>query len=375
MKSVFKLTMLLLFASLVNCTAGTDEISRREYTKTIKKEFDIAANGTTYLSNKYGEVTVKTWDRNRVKISVNIVVDANSEDKANDVFDRITVNFSNARDYVRAITEIESSRSSWWSWGSSSSKGDYKINYEVYLPTSNNLDLELKYGDAYVANMEGKVKLNLKYANFKVEGVGDDSTIDFAYGNGAIQKARDLTTSLSYGKLDIEQVNDISLTTKYSKINIERAGDVRCETKYDTYRLMEVADFKNYGKYDNFSIQKVRNVSLEGKYSSIEAEEVSQRVDLDMEYGSASFGLSRQFQEASMNGKYTDFKVNVASGAAYRMDAMATYAGISYPSNFEVVKEISKSSSQEVEGYSLKSNAQATITARLNYGGLRVRTN
>lgn len=375
MKSVFKLTILLLFVTLVNCTAGPEVFVRKEYTKTIKKEFDIAANGTTYLSNKYGEVAVKTWDRNRVKISVDIVVDAGSEDKANDIFDRISVNFSNARDYVKAMTEIESSRSSWWSWGSSSSKGDYRINYEVYLPASNNLDLELKYGDAYVANMEGKVKLNLKYANFKVEGVGDDSTIDFAYGNGAIQNARDLTTSLSYGKLDIEQVNDISLTTKYSKINIEKAGDVRCETKYDTYRLMEIADFKNYGKYDNFAIRSAQNVSLEGKYSSLEAEAVSQRVDLDMEYGSANFGLGSQFQEASMNGRYTDFKVNVASGTAYRLDAIATYAGINYPADLEVVREISKSSSQEVEGYSRNRDAKAMIKARLNYGGLRVRAN
>lgn len=375
MKSVCKLTILFLFASLVIGNAGPDHLRLREYTKTIKKEFDIAANGTTYLSNKYGEVAVKTWDRNRVKIMVNIVVDASSEDKAKAIFDRININFSNAKDYVRALTEIESSRSSWWSWGYSSSKGDYKINYEVFLPATNNLDLELKYGDAFVAKMEGKVKFNLKYANFKIEGLGDDSTIDFAYGNGAIQMARDLTTSLSYGKLDIEEVNDISLTTKYSKINIERAADVRCETKYDTYRLKEVADFKNYGKYDNFSIQKARNINLASKYSSLEAEEVSQMVDLDMEYGSAIFGLSPQFQEVRVNGKYTDFKVSIPGQTAYRMDAMATYAGISYPANFEVLREISKSSSQEVEGYSRDRDAAAQIKARLNYGGLRLRTN
>lgn len=375
MKSVFKLTTLLLFVSLMTCTASPEEASLREYTKTIKKEFDIAANGTTYLNNKYGEVVVKTWDRNRVKIGVNIVVDASSEEKANDVFDRISVQFSNAQDYVKAITEIESSQSSWWSWGIVSSKSDYQINYEVYLPASNNLDLELRYGDAYVAKIEGKVKLTLKYANFKVEGAGDDSIIDFAYGNGAIQHAHDLTTSLSYGKLDIETVRDITLTTKYSKVNIEKADDVRCETKYDTYRLLEVADFKNYGKYDNFSIRRARSLSLEGKYSSLEAEEVSQRVDLDMEYGSASFGLSRQFEEVSIHGKYTNFKVSVPSGTAYRMDAMTTYADIHYPSNFEVLRDISKSSSQEVEGYSQKRDATAMIKARLSYGGLRVQTN
>jgi hypothetical protein len=54
---------------------------------------------------------------------------------------------------------------------------------------------------------------------------------------------------------------------------------------------------------------------------------------------------------------------------------MSTYAGISYPSNLEVVREISKSSSQEVEGYAGSKNANTVIKARLNYGGLKVRSN
>ncbi|MBK7338549.1 MAG: hypothetical protein IPJ00_21495 [Saprospirales bacterium] len=35
----------------------------QEFNKTITKEYDISANGTTYLSNKYGKVDVKTWEK------------------------------------------------------------------------------------------------------------------------------------------------------------------------------------------------------------------------------------------------------------------------------------------------------------------------
>ena len=92
-----------------------------------------------------------------------------------------------------------------------------------------------------------------------------------------------------------------------------------------------------------------------------------------MEYGSATYALGSDFQEASMNGKYTNFKVAVASGANYKMDAVSTYAAISYPSNMEVTREINKSSSQEVKGYKGSESAAAIIRATLNYGGLRVR--
>lgn len=375
MKLVFKLTVLLLTLTLVDCSAEPN-FGRKEYTKTIKKEFDIASNGTTYLSNKYGRVDVKTWDKNRVKVSVNIVVNANSETKADEVFDRIDINFSNANDYVKVKTEIESKRSSWLSWGSNnSSKSDYRINYEVYLPTTNNLDISHRYGDVYTAKMEGKVNFDLKYSNFKAEAVGDDSRITFAYGNGAVLNAKDLTTSVSYGKLNINQSNDVSLESKYSQVWIEEAGDIRCETKYDTYRLGVINDFKNIGKYDNFTIESADNVTLESKYSSLKSNQIKETADFDMEYGSAQYNLAKTFTEVSMNGRYTDFKVNVDAGANFKMDAVATYAGISYPEGLEVTREISKSSSQEVKGYKGNQNASATIKATLNYGGLRVRSN
>ena len=209
----------------------------------------------------------------------------------------------------------------------------------------------------------------------KAEGVGDDSKITFAYGNGSLLSAKDLTTSVSYGKFNIESSNDVNVTSKYSQVWIEKGGDIRCETKYDTYRLGEINDFKNTGKYDNFTIDKADNVTLEAKYSSIKAESIKESVDLDMEYGSAQYGLGRSFQEASMNGRYTDFKVNVASGAAYRLDAVSTYAGINYPERLDVSREIRKSSSQEVKGHIGDANAAALIKATLNYGGLRIREN
>ena len=38
-----------------------------DYTKTIKKEFDISSDGLVDLSNRYGVLEVSTWDKNRVK--------------------------------------------------------------------------------------------------------------------------------------------------------------------------------------------------------------------------------------------------------------------------------------------------------------------
>jgi len=369
MKSAYKLAGLLLLVGLVlPIKASTPD--KREFTKSVNKEYAITANGTTALSNKYGKIDVKTWDRQRVKISVNILVNANSESNAQEVFDRIDIAFSNRNDYVKAETVIESKKSRWFSW-SNGDKSDYEINYEVFLPKTNNLDVTHKYGDLAVADMEGRVNLDIKYVNFKVEGMGDDSNITFSYGNGAINKARDLNLIVGYGKLSLDEAADLTLQSKYSELSVGSANDVNCSTKYDTYNFGSLRDFRNQGKYDNFRIGKASNVEVAGKYTNLSTGEVEGDIELDLEYGGANFTLAKSFGECQLNGRYTDFAVTVARGTSYKLDAVTNYAGIRYPNELDVQYEKEQTSSHELRGS--VGQGVSEILARLSYGSLKVR--
>lgn len=370
-KLVYNLTAGLLLALLL--PAGYALAA--EYTKTIKKEFDIARDGTTSITNKYGKVEVKTWDRNRVKIDVTIVVKASSESNAQEVFDRISVDFSNGSTYVKAVTEIEPQRKSIWNWGGSS-KSDYRINYEVYLPEENSLELDHKYGDAYVAALRGEGDIRIKYGNLRADGFDRDASIYLGYGSGTIERVSDMKAEVSYGKIFCKEARDVSLMTKYSKINIEEAGEVRSESKYDGYELGAIRSLVNEGKYDNIRIEKVDEVEIEARYTDLRLGELTRRLDLEMQYGGASIEeLSRNFEEVSIEGSYTSFKIGVEGGGAFRMDAETNYAGIGYPSDMTVTYEYEKGSDHAVRGYVGSENASANIRARLNYGGLKVRVN
>lgn len=369
MRLVYKTAWLLLCLSLLSTALPAKD--RQEFTKAIKREFDISATGTTSISNKYGKVEVKTWDRNRVKIDVTIVVEASSESNAQEVFDRIDIAFSNSATQVRAVTTIEPRKKGFWG-GWSDDKNDYSINYEVFVPASNNLELDHKYGDVFVAALNGKLTLDLKYANLKLERAGDDSRLVFAYGNGSIVQAEDLSADLSYAKLRINEVHDIEVTSKYSQLSIDQAADIRSNSKYDDYNLGVVRDFKNTGKYDNIDIERALQVEVSSRYTQVNVGEVQRGLDLDLQYGGARTGLSRDFNEVSLMGNYTDFKLQIADGATYRIDAAATYAGIVYPRGMTVTYELEKGSNHEVRAYQGAENAGAVIKARLSYGGLKI---
>ncbi len=373
MKLQYKLGIALFMLASLCASIKANDLSRREFTKVIKKEYDISKNGTTAILNKYGKVVIKTWDRNRVKIDVTIIVNAASEDAAQKVFDRIDVKFYADADYVKAETFIEPFKKEWWDWRSAN-KSDYTINYEVYMPPTNNLELTNKYGDSYIAPLEGKLSLDVKYGNFKAQTIKNNAQITLGYGSGTLESAQNLTSTVSYSKLYLGEVSDAEIVSSYSRLTIEKAANLRTNSKYDNYEVSKLKEFRNEGKYDSFKIGQVDNVVIIGKYSQVNVEKLLSLLDLNLEYGGAGVLIvSKDFSNINLIGKYTDFKINIESGANFLLDASATYAGISYPAGLKVEREIEKGTSHEVKGHLGKEGARSKIIARLSYGGLKVR--
>jgi hypothetical protein len=379
MKSAFKYSgwaltlaffLLSLPAQLAGATPG-ELLGKREFSKEINKEFDITANGTTSLTNKYGKVNVKTWARNRVKITVTIIVNARNESSAEEVFERIDIQFSDSPSSVSAETVIESQKGGWFSGWSNDDNADFSINYEVYIPATNNLELSNKYGNAQVAAIEGSGDISVKYGNFELEGLGEDSRIYLGYGKGILDRAGDISTNISYSSITMKDVKDVKLETKYSNITISQAADVEAETKYDNYRLGRIRDFSNSGKYDNIEIQQADKVEVNSKYTNVMVDQLKRTLDLDMQYGGGRVNqVVNGFSEITLEGRHSDFKIYLDSDCKYRMDASSSYAGINYPSDMKVEYEVEKGTSHEVKGYS--NGSGGLIKARLTYGGLKV---
>jgi hypothetical protein len=360
MKLAYKFAFLLfLLANLHGVVRAGDGGGRREFTKVIKKEFDITKNGTTALYNKYGKIDVKTWDKNRVKIDVTIIVNASSEDAAQKVFDRIDIKFVNSEGYVKAETIIEPTKGNWWGdWGGNN-RSDYSINYEVYMPATNNLELNNKYGDAYIAPISGVADIDVKYGNFKAQGVSNNAKVVLAYGNGTLVKAQNVTANLSYSGMKFGEVNDVDITSKYCSqgVKFDKVSNMECNTKYDNYEIGTAEDVIAIAKYTQFSVNKLNNL-----------------LNLNMEYAGVSVNtLSKNFTNVNLIGKYTDFKIAVEAGANFKLDAATTYAGIAYPAGLNVAYEKEKGTSHEVKGHLGKEDGKGVIIARLSYGGLKVR--
>lgn len=344
----------------------------QDYTKAIKREFPINTNGTVSLTNKYGKIDVKTWDKSRAKIEVTIVVKAGSESQAQSVFDRIRINFSSDDSFVKAETIIEANKSNWLIWGDSGNS-EFQINYLVHMPASASLDLTNRYGDANVAPLLGKAKVDVKYGSFRLDGIGTGLNVNLDYGNGTVAKAGDANVSVSYSKLNLNEVKNVNLTSKYSKFTIDNGANLTANSRYDDFTLTNVAKLSCTAMYGNLTVGSAESISIDGQYTDIKVDRLKTTGNFDLEYGGLRINnVSKGFSRINLVGTHSDFKIGLEDGASYTLDASANFAGIAYPDRLVVTYEQEKGTSHQVKGHT-GSGARSSIQADLNYGGLKVK--
>jgi len=368
MKPAYKMLGFLALISLA-VPATWAASPKAEFTKTIKREFPIDPSGLTQFITKYGKLDVKTWDQNKVKVDVTIRVQARTEQEAQKVFNQIRIDFTTSANLVKAETVIESS--SGWDWGGR--KSDFTIDYEVFLPRTVTLDVAHKYGDVFASAFAGRVLMDLKYGNLRMDELSNDINLNLSYGNATIAGVRDAEGVISYSNLTLARVRDGKLTTKYSNVSIEEGNNIQSDSKYDTYRLGEISKLNNHASFGTVEIGNIEDLSAYARYTDYKVIQISNSADLDLEYGGARLEkILKGFSEIRLNGRYTDYKVQVEEGANYQLEAAAKYAGILYPSSLKVTYEKEQPTYHEVTGHNGVANARSLIKVRLDYGGLKM---
>jgi uncharacterized lipoprotein YehR (DUF1307 family) len=339
----------------------------REFTKTYNREFSTTEKGMTALYNKYGNVNVKTWNDNKVKIDITILVNANDQKEADKIFERIQVNFTNTAGYIKAETMLNQNKD-WWPAIKNPGQ-DFKINYEVWMPVNNQLDLKNRYGNCYVSNLNGKLNAEVKYGDLRTETLGADADLYMGYGKAYIAKVNNVYGQISYGELNLKDARDLQLDTHYSDLNIDKAEDMRVTSKYDDFTLGTIDNLKLQTKYATLKIQKVRVAYLTAGYTDTKIGSLGELVDADLTYGSFKIeALSRNFSDVNVVGKYTDVIVVAEQGANLRFDAEGSYCDLRYPNTATIRKHNDKGGYEVVNGYLGDANAKGIVKVKLNYG-------
>ncbi|GAB1309599.1 hypothetical protein KH5_22820 [Urechidicola sp. KH5] len=353
MKQYYKI--LFLFLLLPTIAVANSWRGKHTKTKTITKEFNVSANADVILDNRYGSIDITTWNQNKVALEIKVKTNSNNEQKAQDRLDDIQILVSGSNSEVSAKTQIGKNNNS-WGWFKGNNSVNIDIEYIVKMPKSNNLDVDMDYGDVMISDVDGEVSVNLDYGKLiagNLPNNGNSINLDYSRGS-SVETMGNVTINIDYSSIDITSAGDVDLNTDYSDTSIDNASNVKFNSDYGSIKLGIVNSFE--GSSD---------------YVALKADKILENLVVDADYGSLKIGeLGPNFKKVSVTTDYLGVKLGVPASSSFKYQLESKYGGISVPDGVNNIKQIEKSTSKYFEGDYNGSNGNIYI--KTSYGSIKI---
>jgi len=297
------LLLLLLLTTTVNFS-----LSAQDAVKEYREAFDVAKGITLKTYSKYSDVEILTWDKNSVDILAVVEVESSSKSKAEEKLKKIDVKIFEDGNFIVLETDLDEG------WNRNA-----KVNIQIVIkaPAYLNLALESSYGDVFIQELAGHVRLDLKYGNLKAGALswGNEKPMNWlnmAYSNGTIESVGVIEMGLAYSDLEIVESEMIYVNGKYSKLMGEKTGGVDADGSYDKYFFDEVGSFEAELRYSGLKFGALtRKLNVESKYTNIKI-----------------LHLSKDFKEVNVASSYGNISMDVEEGASFRFEGESKYGKI-----------------------------------------------
>ena len=291
----------------------------QDFTKTyFKEKYDVDNGANLVIRNKFGDIHCQVWDEGSVDITVTVKVDANSQEKANKVFDKISVDLTGSRTKVEGITSV-----------GSISNADYSIDYDIWMPRWINIDLENKFGDIYIDESDGLAKINLEYGAMEANAFnGPKTELTIKFSNGETGFMKDGTLNIEYSEWESSGAENLQVYSRFSEISIEKLAKLNIDSQYD-----------------EISIGSSGPVISVSRFSELEFDKIIGDFDFDAEYGDITINfVSASFKTGKLRNSFAGASLILDPKASVNINAEMEFGELSYPDSHT-------SLSQETIGY------------------------
>ncbi|MDC9721585.1 MAG: hypothetical protein PSN34_02270 [Urechidicola sp.] len=355
MKHIYKTVFLfLLIPTLI--FANSELKGKYTKTKTIKKEFSVSASATVNLDNKYGSIDIQTWDQNKVTLEIIITTKSNNESKAQNKLDDIHIEFENSNSRVVAKTKI--GKSSGWSWNNNNNV-NMDIQYIVRMPQSNNLVVDMDYGDVMIDKLEGKTDINLDYGKLIAgEFLNTSNKINMDYSQGSsIDFLKNGNINTDYSTIEIDKAGNIDLVADYSTITIQQANDISFNLDYGNLTINSAHSIEGNSDYTQLKFGKIADILVvKGDYGGLKVDE-----------------MGANFSRVNIETQYIGVKIGVNSNSSFKFFSNTQYGDVKVPSRMNITNHLEKNTRTEIEGTYNGTKGEMKINTQ--YGSIKITEN
>ncbi|NQX41837.1 hypothetical protein SAMN05421820_109103 [Pedobacter steynii] len=330
-----------------------DDQSDPVRTKTFSKSFAMGASDKLNLSNKYGDVLIKIWDKREVRVDVEIKAYSSQNGEAQRLLDETTIEAGKTGDLISFKTNMGNRDGNYGSRvrnGKIVWKREVKVNYVVYMPTSNCLSMSTQYGNMTMGNFSGPLYAKVQYGNFTAGNLNSNNNyISVQYGKADVEEVNVATIKQQYGSgLTIGTVGTLDLNAQYVGVNIQKIrGNATVKQQYGSgLTIGSVDNLELDVQYANVTLGTINgNANVKQQYNNISISSVN-KLNLKAEYANVKLGSLKG--DGSFKLSYNKLNIDNVGAGCRNLSIDADYAGVAlgfgtgYHADFDLKTEYGK---------------------------------
>jgi hypothetical protein len=247
MKKVIAVTinMLFLLCSLTTLAQHYDSDKKKyefEKKKTYEKSYPLTASDKVKISNQFGSVKLSTWDKSEIKVTIEMIATAKSESRAANILENLSVSDKKSGNVVSFKTSIDDDRDNY------NGSQTMEINYTIFMPTNNSLELKNEFGATTISDFEGNADLTSKFGSLTTGKLGNVEEILVEFGKAKIESITNGTATFKFSKAEVNHLKG-SNTIKFEfcdKSKVAMDNDATSVTINESYSKLYIVPSANF---------------------------------------------------------------------------------------------------------------------------------
>ncbi len=298
-------------------------------TRELTKEFKVSPQTQIEITNKYGKIDIHTWNKDSVVFEINIKVEARKLSKLEDVVGGIDFDVTSNEHFLLLRTNVDKNKNSLekelqrFKETILKSDGNIQIDYEVWMPDSNELKIENKFGDIYIGDYNGEIAIDLSNGNLKAHNFYNRVKLDMTFADASVNLIKDGQIQCNFSEMYLKKVESLNLISKSSEFEINQVQDLEAESRRDKFRIREA-----------------EMINAKSSFSMFRIEELSDRLTLRSDYGNLELGkISPDFENIIIESKSTDISLYFNKSASFDFDITHTGTELDLCPELKIEKE------------------------------------
>lgn len=366
--------------------------------KKFSKVYSADKGDKIVLSNQYGSMQIRAWDRKEIKVDAEISAIGGSDSESQKLLDEVSIESGKSGNQIVFKTIMGLNNKS---WGRGSRNGkrwvrEVRVNYVVYLPATNDLTLSQTYGSVAMGELSGSLYAKVQYGDFSAISLNSTNNyISVQYGKASISSLNRAVIVQQYGSgLTIGTIRTLDLDVQYASVNIGTIkGNAKIKQQYGDGLVIGTAggDLDLDVQYANVNVKEIRgNARIKQQYSNLVVGS-AEKIDVNAEYTNANVGTLKGDGNFSMSynnlvigevtndcklvtikGDYLGVSVGFSNTFNAELKVNTNYAGFKYGDRVSVRAE-GDGSNKSYTGKIGSGSNSVSVKINADYGSVRIK--